>query len=79
MSVRPETLEHGERDLALQDRDVKSGRKSGVSPEAALAALRQRIATALAREPNAPIPECQACYRKGWRAALQSLIDGEPG
>jgi hypothetical protein len=76
MSVNPQSLEHGERDLELMNR--ASGKKvaAAVAPSAEdeLTALRQRIAAALASPPEgAPIPECRACYRKGWMAALTAL------
>jgi hypothetical protein len=78
MSVKPENLDNAERDLELMNR--ASGKKvaAAVAPSAEdeLKALRQRIAAALASPPEgAPIPECRACYRKGWMAALKALED----
>jgi len=77
MSVKPESLDNAERDLELMNRDAKGGKKVTAvmarSAEDELTALRQRIAERLAETPVAPIPECAACYRKGWLAALRSL------
>jgi hypothetical protein len=77
MSVKPEQIENAERDLELMNRDARGGKKAAAvmapSAEDQLTALRQRIAERLAAPPTAPIPECAACYRKGWLAALRSL------
>jgi hypothetical protein len=77
MSVKAENLENAERDLELMNRDARGGKKAPAAvartPEDQLIALRQRIAEGLAATPAAPIPECVACYRKGWLAALRSL------
>lgn len=76
MSVKPEALENAERDLELMNREARGGKKASAAPKSAeeqLIALRQRIAEGLSSTPAAPIPECVACYRKGWLAALRSL------
>ncbi len=79
MTVKSESLDNAERDLELLNRETKSGKRVATATitqdEAltALTALRQRIAEGLAATPTAPIPECAACYRKGWMAALKSL------
>lgn len=75
MSVKPESLDNAERDLELMNRDVRGGKKAAAprNAEEQLIALRQRIAEGLAATPAAPIPECVACYRKGWLAALRFL------
>jgi predicted exporter len=77
MSVKPESLNNAERDLEVMTREPKGVRKASaaVSAEEQLIALRQRIAEGLAAAPAAPIPECVACYRKGWLAALRSLSE----
>jgi len=82
MSVKPGTLENPERDLSVTNREstVLSVLKRGAAdmsvasdPASDLEALRQRIAEAKAATPTAPIPECVACYRRGWADALKSL------
>jgi len=70
MSVKPGTIENPERDLSLTDRSLET---AGPTAKNQLIALRQRIAEAKAVTPTAPIPECAACYRKGWMAALKYL------
>jgi hypothetical protein len=72
MSV--DNLETPERGMNLQTRD-KGAKKWVASAESELEALRERIAAGLAATPEAPIPECVACYRKGWMAALRALAD----
>jgi hypothetical protein len=75
MSVKTENLENAERDLELMNREARGGKKAAAprNAEEQLIALRQRIAEGLAATPAAPIPECVACYRKGWFAALRFL------
>jgi hypothetical protein len=77
MSVKPEQIENAERDLELMNRDARGGKKAAAvmapSAEDQLIALRQRIAELLAATPTPPIPECAACYRKGWMAGLKAL------
>ena len=81
MTVKPESLENAERDLELLTRDVKGGKKATAiaagSAEEELMALRQRIAAAMTLTPEAPIPECRDCYRRGWQAALRSLEESQ--
>ena len=73
MSV--DNLDTPERGMKLQTRESKGAKKGTLSTESELEALRKRIAAGLAATPDAPIPECVACYRKGWMAALLSLED----
>lgn len=73
MAVKPGTLENREQDLALENRTIATGGKESMTAGEQLIALRQRIAEGLAATPTAPIPECVACYRKGWLAALKAL------
>jgi hypothetical protein len=77
MAVKPGTLENREQELTvtMDNRTIATGGKVAMTAEEQLIALRQRIAEGLAATPAAPIPECVACYRKGWLAALRSLSE----
>lgn len=68
MSVKANSLENPERDLQMTTREATEPSEAGK-----LAALRQRIAEAKVATPDAPIPECRDCYRRGWMAALRAL------
>lgn len=73
MSVTPSDLDNQERGLELSKR---AGRKlSGLGAEDELRALRQRIAAALVTTPVDSQPHCGDCYRRGWSAALRSLVE----
>jgi hypothetical protein len=75
MSVKTGEIENAERDLELANRETKTRRVAAATdPGEQLQALRQRIAAGMSRPPEgAPIPECRACYRRGWMEALKSL------
>jgi len=76
MSVKTGELENAERDLELATREQKNGKRltTATDPGEQLQVLRRRIEAGLTTpSEGAPIPECRACYRKGWMAALKSL------
>jgi len=77
MSVKAGILENAERDLTLTNREAgvvaPALKRGGGKAEEELIALRQRIADAQTVTPSPRIPECTACYRRGWADALKSL------
>ena len=75
MAVKSSDLDNPEQHVDLTDREGHAAHVKRGAPTAheELLVLRQRIATALATTPTAPIPECAACYRRGWVAALRAI------
>jgi hypothetical protein len=79
MAVKTESLENGERDMALQDREGKGNRGVQTTMDAAaqLVALRQRMRRAANEVGEDPRPKdappCRECFQRGWLAAIAAL------
>jgi predicted phage gp36 major capsid-like protein len=78
MSVKPESLENPERDLALETREnTRRFSRKVEEVEAELQALRQlrdRLATAKATaRPKDTAPHCSDCFARGWAAAVRAI------
>jgi len=76
MVVKPEQLDHPERDLDLATRETRAGKpRPGSDADADLQDLRARIEAARTLQPRPEQRHCLDCFEKGRDAALR-LIDG---
>jgi len=76
MAVRPEQLDHPERDLDLATRETQgAGRQRRESADTELKALRARIAEARTLQPSPEQRHCVDCFERGRNAAIR-VIEG---